>query len=561
MYSPHSTLAQPAPRPVEAFGRTALRALVQAIDRLSRDARFYEATHPGYLRAVEGAAEALEGATADGPVRLAITADGFVFDEEAIPVGQSRDPLHRRMYRDGLRALIFGPGASEEAALLGQAFQGDHAYDDLLTAFWMLPFEAIQIRYIDVFAEDAARADEPDRGFVASQVDGAAIVRDAVGETAAEDAGPGAASDRAPAGVQDTLYFLDSDEIRTLREEAEADWQRDLRPPVMAAFLDRLEDGDPARTEEVGEALRELLVQHLASHVESAAYLATELAAIAEEERTGADVARHLLDHLSQPGVLQPVYERLTTAPRSVPVDALTGLLAACRDQVLSEAVDALADQSGLAAQRLREAIMNVGRRHGAALTSLLQSSNSRVAVLAARFASQLELGDGHEGAIAMLGADDAETRLAGLEYLRVTRSAHGLAEGLACLDDPDVEVRCSAARLMARLNYVLAAEPLRETIVHRRFRKASEAEFRAFVDAYATLAGAKATAALEELLWGRDFWWHRRRPTALRAAAAKALATVGGRRALKVCRKAARDRDPVVRAVAQRSLSTLEEG
>src|SRR5688572_31586724 len=54
-----------------------------------------------------------------------------------------------------------------------------------------------------------------------------------------------------------TTLFRSEAELHQLQQEADREWHRDVRSDVLAALFDRLEDGSPARQDEILGILRQ----------------------------------------------------------------------------------------------------------------------------------------------------------------------------------------------------------------------------------------------------------------------------------------------------------------
>jgi HEAT repeat protein len=94
----------------------------------------------------------------------------------------------------------------------------------------------------------------------------------------------------------------------------------------------------------------------------------------------------------------------------------------------------------------------------------------------------------------------------------------------------------------------------LERAIKERVLRDGSSAEKTAFFDAYATLAGDASVTLLESILLPRGMLARKEDPMT-RASAAMALGKLGTEQALDVLRRAAGDKEIVVRTAAARAL------
>jgi HEAT repeat protein len=121
-------------------------------------------------------------------------------------------------------------------------------------------------------------------------------------------------------------------------------------------------------------------------------------------------------------------------------------------------------------------------------------------------------------------------------------------------LDDDDRDIRLAVVNACAERQYRPVMVRLERAIKDRLIRDGSSAEKTAFFDAYATLGGDSAAPLLESILLPRGMLARKEDPMT-RASAAMALGKLGSERALDALRKAAGDREIVVRSAAARAL------
>ena len=121
-------------------------------------------------------------------------------------------------------------------------------------------------------------------------------------------------------------------------------------------------------------------------------------------------------------------------------------------------------------------------------------------------------------------------------------------------LEDEDRDIRLAVVKACAERQYRPIMGRLERTIKDRLVREGSSAEKTAYFDAYATLGGDSAIALLESILIPRGILARKEDPIT-RASAAMALGKLASERALDVLRKAAGDKEIVVRSAAARAL------
>jgi HEAT repeat protein len=121
-------------------------------------------------------------------------------------------------------------------------------------------------------------------------------------------------------------------------------------------------------------------------------------------------------------------------------------------------------------------------------------------------------------------------------------------------LDDPDRGVRLAVVKAFSEREHRAILPRLERAIKERVIREGSSAEKTAFFDAYATLGGDASVPLLESILLPRGILTRKEDP-ATRASAAMALGRLGSERALDAVRRAAGDKEIIVRSAAARAL------
>lgn len=546
-----------------------VRELLGLLGKTVRAYQMYQANNPVYERFVEslrsGFAKLWEHVSS---LHLDVEEAAFKWQGESISVGEGRDSLSFQFYKDGVRYITFLPGFEEELDQLldtivrARRLKNDE--DDLVTLLWEQEFAAFRYGYVDVLAEGIDLPEgsgEPQFATVSL-------------ETLAEDIGslePAFDSSGAGTGMaagtirredfNETLYFLDPDELDRLRQELDEEWSRDMREEVLNALFDRLEDPNPARQTEILEILKQLLPVLLArGDFASAALILQELEALlrrddvfGKEQRERADA---LFDELSQPAVIEQLFQALADGGVDPGSEELALFLSWLRPAALPflfraterSASPAVRARAGPAGDRL-------AAQHPEAVIKLLESDDEAVATGAARAAGRLRLADAARGLTRLLSRPDAATRVIAVEALIALHSAPAM-EGLKrALEDESREVRIAAVRGLGMLRYAPARASLEKALDGKMLRDADLTEKLAFFEAYADLGGAEAVARLDSLLNGRGGLLGRRPPTEIRACAATALGRIGTPAARACLERAAGDPDTIVRGAVTRAL------
>jgi HEAT repeat protein len=131
-----------------------------------------------------------------------------------------------------------------------------------------------------------------------------------------------------------------------------------------------------------------------------------------------------------------------------------------------------------------------------------------------------------------------------------------GAMQGIErAIDDEDRDVRMIAVRAVAERQHRAALPRVERGLKERLLGDTQHTtEKGAFFDAYAILAGDGGIAFLDAMLNPKGFLG-RKEDAQTRAYAATALGKVGTARALDALRKAANDKDVIVRTAASRAL------
>jgi len=144
--------------------------------------------------------------------------------------------------------------------------------------------------------------------------------------------------------------------------------------------------------------------------------------------------------------------------------------------------------------------------------------------------------------------------RRAAVAALADLRSSQAIEPLQRALEDPDRDVRITAARGLGELRIQSVRERFEAIIKGRGLREADLTEKRAFFEAYGSLAGNEGVPFLDRILNGRSLL-RRREPSDMRACAAIGLGKIGSPAARAALQRAGSDADPVVRSAVNRAL------
>jgi HEAT repeat protein len=153
-----------------------------------------------------------------------------------------------------------------------------------------------------------------------------------------------------------------------------------------------------------------------------------------------------------------------------------------------------------------------------------------------------------------ILSDDDADLRQIAVQALSEIGSAGALQALERAVEDDARDVRVAAARALAARGYRAALPRVEGVIKGRGVRDADLTEKMAFFELYGSLCGDPGVEYLDDLLNGKGFLG-RREDAELRACAAMALGRIGTAKSSAALRKAAQEKDVVVRNAVTKAL------
>jgi hypothetical protein len=472
---------------------------------------------------------------------------------------KNADNLAWLLYKDGLRELtvLRGFEEAEFVKLLEIIQRARHAQpddDDLVAMLWEADFSFLRYRYIDLL-HDASGGDPVD-GTTAEPANSSEIA------TAAHEPPPetNVASVVNMADFDSTLYFLDEPEIEYLQGEIAREYKQDLRANVAAALFDIVDaQTDPAVRGEAIENVHTLMAFLLVgSHFRGAAYILRESQASLTRARELSAEHRQRLGELpirlSAPETFTQLLQALDDAPELPPTEDLDALFAELQPMALGTVFQWLNQTRN---ERLRPLLESAAERlasaHTSQLVKLIESPDPEVAHEAIRRSGGLKAQGAVQQLAKVLATADVERRQLAVGALSSIGSPGALQALEQALDDDDREVRVGAARAYAARPHRPAAARL-EAAVKGKVRSADLTERMAFFEAYGAVAGEAGIPLCDNILNGRGFLG-RRDDDELRACAAMALGRIGSPAALEALRKAAGEKDVLVRNAVTRAL------
>jgi hypothetical protein len=549
---------------------TRVAELLAAIDKASRSQRLYQPNNPVYRSFIAAAQKCIHGLWDDVPsLTLAVEEQGLRWYGRLFPLGEGRDTLPFLFYKDGIRFITLLPGFEDEFERFldtvnharAQVQGGD---EDVVTLLWQEEFTSFQYSYVDALAEGLEIP-----GSAVPKLTGIELTL-VQQDATAPPTGPAAARPREeeaadrPEGLisrddfEETLYFLDQEELATLAREVELEWHRDVKAHVLDALFDRLEDGRPEWRHEIMRILRQLLPVLLgAGDLGSAARVLQELGAVVEQgtlDEQTMEEARAFFAELSEPAVLTQLLDSMKDGsidPSNPELGVFLRHLGPTAMPVLIAAIER-ADPGPLQ-DLLRTAIEGLAAEHQGKVIALLRSPDPAVARGAARLCGRLALPQATPILGELLTSADPPTRRVVVEALIGIRNSPAMEAVQRALVDDDREVRISAARGFAGLRYSPARGRLEELLDSSILRDADLTEKIAFFEAYGSVANADSVAMLDRMLNGRRLFG--RESPEMRACAAMALGRVGTPAARLALQRAAEENNPIVRNAVHKAL------
>lgn len=543
------------------FSPTLVEGWVQALGKAVRAHQLYLPNNPVYQRAIEQLRAAFHALWAEtDQLTLGITESELKWEGRVVASEANKsESLAWLLYKDGLRELTFMRGfeLDELDRLLGLMQRVKRAApdeDDLLTLLWEQDFVNLRYQFVEFLPEGIAAIETHDSYGAERQVDVQAT------EAAVEETpqAPGIVSMKE---FDSTVYFLDEQEIEFVRNALQNEYQEDLPRNVLSVLFDLFER-QPAEDvrAEIIETLGHLMLHFLAAgDYHAVAFLvresrvATERAAdLAQKHR---DAMQRVPEGLGSPEVLGQLLQ--TIADASVPpgpdeLDALFEVLGGtAMETVLRWTVHL---PNGVLRTALERAATRLASTNVNELVRLIGHTDREVAIEAARRAGALR----SPGAAVALGrlmtVNDTPLRLAAAQALAEIASPGALQHLERAVEDPDRDIRIVAVRVLGTKGHRAALPKIEAQVKATDFKDADLTEKMAYYEAYGSLAGERAVSHLDGTLNGRGLFG-RRDDAETRACAAMALGRIGNGAALEALRKAAQDKEMIVRNAVQKAL------
>lgn len=548
--------------PLDSVISEMLRSLARAV----RSFQLYLPNNPMHARAIDGARAALVALWAKtDQIELGVTETDFTHEDVSIFAESDRggESLPWLFYKDGIRSFEIRKGFElrDLPRFLGalQAVRTQAGGDeDLVTQFWECDFECFSYKYEEAGGDGytAPGAELLRGGAPSGVVDSPADTEADVGTY-----GAGASQFARIADFDSTLYFLEQEEISYLHQSIREDFAGDLRPSVAAALLDTFEtQTDPTVREEICGILENFMLVLLSGlQFRTTAFLIRECAAATSRAENLLPSHRQrlgeLVNRVSDPATLNQLLDVLEDTRLKPPQQDLVTLFTRMNSAALQPLVSHLVRSRNAELRALlEEAVTRLASSNTEELMALIGSDEEAVSLEAMRRAGDLQSPAAVVHLARVLESTSDTTRSAAISALAQIGSPGAMQVLERGLDDIDRDIRLAAVKACADHQFRPVISKLERAIKDRVVRDGSSVEKNAFFDAYAALAGDSAVPLLESILIPRGMLARKEDP-GTRASAAMALGKLGSERALDALRKAASDKEIVVRSAATRAL------
>src|SRR5688572_22233508 len=209
-----------------------------ALDKAVRARRLYAANNPAYRAFLSNLRNTIVGLwDSTHSLECKVEENGFHWNDQVFAPGEGREILSFQFYKDGIRALTFLPGFENEIErfmdVMGRARQIDSSSaDDMVTLLWEQEFSSLLYSYVDALAEGLEIPDgHPPINL--DKVDLTLVSADITGTDESNTSMPPSVQQGQPFVAQsisrddfnETLYFLEPQELDYLRQEVEKEWQ------------------------------------------------------------------------------------------------------------------------------------------------------------------------------------------------------------------------------------------------------------------------------------------------------------------------------------------------
>jgi hypothetical protein len=570
------------------FEPAVVDAVFRQLDKTLRAHQLYSGNvaNPTYARALEAARAAFAPLWAEtNSLTLQVSDTQFTWHGAPVHAQEEKasDSLPWTLYKDGVREITMTMGFEiEELArfldVIPRARRATGADDDLLTMLWEQEFDHLSYRHIEV-AQDGAPIDSaavPGRWPVApgevvedpSQALQEAQQAQQEGQQGKPGGGGAAEDTRDKSGIvkmddfDSSLYFLEENEVRYLKDELKKEYEADTRRVTLDALLDIFElQVDPLVRKEVVANIDALTLHLLAGRqFTNVAYLLRESTALLERARDVQPETRErlkgLADRLSDPAALSQLIQAMDEADVLPPKADLEELFLQLRPSSLGTVFAWLSQTQNA---KLRPLLAGAADRLASSNTGevvrLIASGEGPVAMEAVRRAGALRTPAAVGALSKILNEPFRELRVAAVTALvdiGTTGAMQALEKGI---EDVERDVRIATIKALTARAHKPALGRVTQAIKSKEIRDADRTERLAMFELFGVLSGESGVAYLDELLNGKSGMFGRKEDPDIRACAAVALGRVNSAKAKDALSRAAGEKDVVVRNAVSRAL------
>ncbi|MEO7984894.1 MAG: HEAT repeat domain-containing protein [Gemmatimonadales bacterium] len=554
-------MTRPTPS-ADALPASLITELLNSLVKALRAYHMYLPNNPIHQRSTDNLRAAFEPVwESHDEVVLTVAETDFVWEEQVVYHQPNKsESIAWGVFKDGMRSLTLRRGAEAEELsrfleLINRArFLTSDAGDDLLTLLWEQEFQFIQYKFIEFFGEGGGSLPERSGTYNA----GGAGERHA---QAAEEAPP------RPKGVVDvedfdsTLYFLDENEINTIAAEIEEEYRRDVRASALAALFDlfELEQGQDIR-DEILDIMEQLFPTFLnARDFRAAATIIRECRLLSSRtsgilpgqgERLEGFVSR-----LSEAAIVSQLIQSLDESSAIATEPQVAEVLRELRATALEPILGWLPVLSSAPLRTLLEGVADrLAEAHTAEVLRILRDKDSAALVSVIGVCGRLNLHQTVPGLGETILHPDPAVRLASVQTLAQLATPAALALIEKALEDEDRGVRLAAVRVVAARGYKGAQRRVEAIVLGKGVKGMDLTEKMAFFEAYGAIAGAAGLKTMSAILLPRGLL-RMKEASETRACAAIALGKIRTVEARDVLRRAAEDKDLVVRNAVSRAL------
>ena len=582
---------------------TALRVLLHSWEKGLRTLSIYLPNNPVRQQTIDALQEGLSGLWEQLPeFTLTVSEAGLEWKSEIVlPVENKSESLAWTLFRDGIRWMVFSPGAEgEEIVSFLSIVQRartltDEDEEDLRTLLWSADFQFIRYKVAELGEIDGEPIEGTPAADRAPQLSGDQLRELLFGDTAvqgedsqgdgqedgqeegqeegreegqedSQEGGDSQSSAPVPKGVvnlteyESTLYFLDEAEIDYLRDEVRREYEQNLNENVLSVLFDIFEEQPDAEARADIISILSDLLPHLlnAGDFHSVAYLITETQVVLNGAEEMLPEHRRLLEGLtmtfSRPEAVEELLEALEAGTIEPAIDETEQVFAHLTPEVLSTV---LKWHGHLSNEEVRQTLERTADRMAeespAAVGVALESPERVVVIQALRLVKEGGLEGVGDQLVGLVGHDDVGIRNVLVRALAAVPTSQTMKALVRLMEDTDPEVRTAAVRGLAMRRYRGALPLLEKVVLDKQVRSRDLTERRAFFQAYGTIAGESGVSNLREILLPKVFW----RPvdSDTRACAAMALGHVRSQSVRGALQRATKARDRVVRSAAMKAL------